>query len=68
MLKKLNLTGCWLKDDGIAQLLPLVISELKQIDCLIVSANRMTEACQQTFIDFLTSFPDDRKLILELRL
>ena len=28
-LQKLNLTSCWLKDAGIADLLPLIVSEFK---------------------------------------
>lgn len=42
-LQKLNVTGCWLKDQGLAELLPKVASEFTSMDSLIVSANRLTE-------------------------
>ena len=68
-LKKLNLTGCWLKDDGIADLLTLVVSEFPLLNSLIISANRLTENCQQNFCNFLEfHYPENRKLLIELRL
>ncbi len=68
-LQKLNLTGCWLKDAGIADLLPLIVSDFKHLETLIVSANRLTEFSELTFCKFLDSqFPEGRRLTIELRL
>jgi hypothetical protein len=68
-IERLNFTGCWLKDDGVAELLPLLAANFPLLSNLNVSACKMTHESQPAFCDFLSSqFPEGRKLTLELRL
>jgi Leucine-rich repeat (LRR) protein len=66
-MRSLDITGCWLRDSGLAEMLPC-ISEFKSLEQLTISANRLTENSQGAFCDFLHGFPESRRLVLTLKL
>ena len=69
-LRRLNIQGTMLLDDGVAELLPLLAGPaFGNLNFLSIQACRLTETSAPAIEEFLTSqFPVGRKLVIELRL
>ncbi len=67
-LGSLNITGCQLMDEGLAELLTEVLAPGSNLEYLNLTACRLTEQSKHSLVNFLSKFELHRKMTLDLRL